>query len=165
MTGLDLVLAAIAADEGGVKNVGDGKGVTYYGQTPEWLDTYGLPVPQSPQQAMSNWSVWLAKVQLDRIVLPTYDACAHIVIDYAVHSGSFRAIRALQSALRVKADGVMGPQTLAALAVANRSALGRLVIAAGLELEGRLITDRPDQYAKYAAGWANRRARMIRRLT
>lgn len=164
MTGIEDVLTRIAADEGGVKDVGDGKGVTHYGQTEEWLKTYGLPIPKSPEQAVSNWSVWLHIVKLDLIALPAYDALAHIVIDYAVHSGTSVAIKALQSAMRVNADGVLGPQTLAMLATANRGYLAHAVIAASMELQGRIITNNPGKNAKYAAGWANRNARMIRRL-
>lgn len=164
MTPIEEVLSKIAKDEGGVKDVGDGKGVTHYGQTQGWLDHYGLPVPKTPEQAMSNWSIWLHKVKLDQVVAATYDELAHIVIDYAVHSGSFVAIKALQSALRVNADGVLGPQTFTALDAANRNQIAHNVIAASMELQGRIITDHPEKNAKYAAGWANRNAKMIRRL-
>ena len=166
MTPLEEILAKIAADEGGVKDVGDGKGVTHYGQTEEWLASYGLPIPQSPKQAMSNWSVWCAKTKLDQLVGDTYDEFAHLMIDYAVHSGSSTAIKALQSFLRVPADGALGPVTLAALKVigTDRRSLACKVMAHELRWQGRLITKKPVPNASYAQGWNDRNARILERI-
>lgn len=167
MTPVEEALSYLAIDEGGVKDVGDGKGVTYWGQTQGWLDQYGLKVPETPEQAMSNWSVWLAKTRLDQIFTTVYDAFPHTVVDYAVHSGSAIAIRCMQSALHVKADGIIGPNTLAVLSkydLVGRKRLAHEVVAAGLEYEGMLITKYPEKNSKYASGWNNRKARMVRRL-
>jgi len=164
VTSVEEAFRLIAVEEGGVGDNHDGKGTTYYGQTLDWLKSYGLPIPQSPEQAMSNWSVWAAKTKLDQLAAPTFDELLHIVLDYAVHSGSFQAIKSLQCALRVNADGVIGPQTIAALGKSNRNSIAHGVIAASMELQGIIITKHPDVNAKFAEDWAARNARMVRRL-
>lgn len=163
MTPVEEAFRLIAIEEGGVGDNHDGKGTTYYGQTLDWLNTYGLSIPQSPEQAMSNWSVWAAKAKLDQLALPTYDELLHIFLDYAVHSGSFQAWKSLQCALRVNADGVPGPQTFGALAKCNRNKVAHGVIAASMELQGVFITRHPEN-AKFAQNWGARNARMVRRL-
>lgn len=47
----------------------------------------------------------------------------YTVFDYAVNSGPKRAIRQLQECLKVNADGIIGPKTLAAANSANPIAL------------------------------------------
>lgn len=67
------------------------------------------------------------------------------LVDAAVLHGVGRAVRWLQEALDVEVDGVIGPETRAALAVADLVALARAVLRARLRFVGRVVTE---DYAK-----------------
>lgn len=157
------LLSRIVEREGGVADVGDGKGVTRYGQTPGWLAEFSLPSPQNANDAILNYSQWLDMTGLSRIVGPVADDLADIVIDIAVMSDHHKGIKALQAALQQFPDGVFGPVTAAALARADRKQLARDVIAWDMQYQGRLIT-LDSTRAKFAAGWANRMAEHVRNL-
>jgi lysozyme family protein len=76
-----------------------------------------------------------------------------IVFDAAVNQGAARAARFLQTAAGVEADGVVGPQTLAAVQAANADSL-----------IDRIKTERVTAYwetpgwSSFGHGWANRLA-------
>lgn len=108
------VIDRLLVREGGVADIGDGAGVTRFGQTQGWLDKFQLPVPATQEQARQNYRAWLTKTRLD--MLPDDLRFADAVIDYAVNSGEAPAIRALQQAIGLPAklqDGVIGPVTIA----------------------------------------------------
>lgn len=77
------------------------------------------------------------------------------LFDYAVNSGPVRAIKALQSALKVKADGWIGPLTLDALKA--RVAAGAVTgLIAGL-CDGRMsFLQRLATFAVFGRGWTRR---------
>lgn len=77
------------------------------------------------------------------------------LFDYAVNSGPVRAIKALQTALKVKADGWIGPLTLEALKA--RIAAGAITgLIAGL-CDGRLsFLQRLATFAVFGRGWTRR---------
>lgn len=113
---LAAVLDTLQAEEGGVADIGDGAGTTYYGQTGAWLAQWSLPVPQTPQQARQNWVDWLRMTRFDQ--LPDDYHAAIAVVDYAVNSGERAAVRALQRAIGMPGasqDGIFGKDTLAAV--------------------------------------------------
>lgn len=158
------VISAILLREGGVKDVGDGKGLTRWGQTPEWLEEFDLPIPTSADEAAENYHRWLLLTNLIAVCdMP--DSLADIVIDWAVHSGHRPAVKAMQRVLGVAVDGVLGTETETALQSVRRDLLARRVLAASDRYKGRLITDDPARYARFAAGWANRRAQQIEDLS
>lgn len=165
MTPLQQLLVTLVGPnrEGGVKDVGDGKGITRWGQTPGWLAQYVLPVPRSADEAIGNYEAWIAVVGLGD-VLASGDNLADILLDIAVMSSAPKAIKALQVALGIQVDGVYGGQTKAALeAAASREVIAHLVIAWDMEYQGSIITLNP-QRAEYAKGWAARMAGHVRRL-
>lgn len=162
MTPLDVLIERLLDREGGIADVGDGKGVTRFGQTPGWLAQFNLQPPDTREEAASNYRAWLTLVGLTSIV-DVGDALSDILLDVAVMSGHRQAIMALQSVLHVQADGIVGPATLAALVAANRAVLTKLIIAWDMEFEGRIIVKNPAR-AKDAAGWAARLAGHVRRL-
>lgn len=162
MTPLELLIAKLIDREGGIADVGDGKGVTRFGQTPTWLTQFNLTPPNTREQAAINYLSWLNIVGLTPIVMPG-DGLSDIVLDVAVMSGHRQAIMALQSVLHVPTDGVPGPKTIAALAAADRRELTKLIIAWDMEFEGRIIVNNPAR-ARDAAGWAVRLAGHVRRL-
>lgn len=158
------VIERVLLHEGGVADVGDGMGVTRYGQTGDWLATWGLPIPQTRDDAAENYAVWLGKIRLDEVCDfdPTLGGA---LVDWSVHSGHVVAIKGLQKALGAVADGRLGPDTMHAIYSLGtdgkrRATLG--VHCARLEFIGRIITDKPDKHARYAAGWLNRMATNIR---
>lgn len=150
--------------EGGVADVGDGKGVTRWGQTDGWLGQFNLPAPTNATEAAENYAAWMAATRLDRLIGPVVDDLADVVIDCAVHSGHAAAIRLLQSALGVTKDGVLGPATLTALAAQERRLIARRVLAARLDLLGGLIATDPGRHARYARGWLRRIGDQVVRL-
>lgn len=150
--------------EGGVKDIGDGKGLTRWGQTLGWLSQFNLPAPVNQTEAAENYAEWLRLTRLDAIIGEEPDVASDEVIDFAVHSGHYAAIKALQTALGVTPDGTIGPKTLAALAAVNRSRLAVAVIAAEMKYQGGLITGQPNTYAQWAKGWANRNAEKLIRI-
>ncbi len=156
------VLKRVLGNEGGVADVGDGMGVTRYGQTQGWLAEFGLPVPQSAADALANYRTWLAKTRLD-LLCGADDILPDAVIDYAVNSGHRLAIEALQRTISVKDDGSIGPATIAALAPFNRMAVASGVIAERLEMIGHLITYRVEE-ARYAQSWMDRIAAQVKRF-
>lgn len=164
LTARNELLAKVLQREGGVADIGDGKGVTRWGQTPGWLAQFNLPIPDSPEAAVSNYAEWLRLTGLDAVISDEADPAADFIIDFAVHSGHTPAVQLLQRALGVTADGVIGPETRAALATANRRWLALSVIAGEMRYQGGLITGNPAKYARWAKGWANRNAEKLLQL-
>jgi len=73
------------------------------------------------------------------------------VFDFGVNSGPSRAIRFLQSALGVRADGEMGPITLGAIEAADVEEKTKQVCDARLTFVRGL-----DNYWRFGRGWENR---------
>lgn len=162
---VDGILEQVLRWEGGVKDVGDGRGVTSFGQTPDWLKRWKFPVPRSRSQAAQNYRAWLQKSGLG-IVCVTDDALALLVVDWAIHSGESLAVKALQRQIGVVADGVIGPKTRAAIPETPHARLvtALALLADRMRQQGKLITNRP-MNAAYAHGWANRLADHLDRAT
>lgn len=74
-----------------------------------------------------------------------------VVFDFAVNSGPGRAVKTLQAALGVSADGGMGPVTLSALAKRDRPALIRDICARRRAFLRALPT-----YDAFGRGWEKR---------
>lgn len=155
------IVRRVLADEGGIRDVGDGKGVTMFGQTQGWLRHHGYPEPTTQAEAMTNYLRWLQDTGLIAVCAVVPDPFAHAVIDWAVHAGEGRAIKGLQSALGVRADGRIGPMTRAAIASADRGVVARKILGQRLRHVGILITDDPDRNAKYAKNWMRRIAAQV----
>ena len=162
VTPLEALIGRVIQREGGVADVGDGKGVTRYGQTPEWLTQFNLAAPRSVQEAAANYLRWIDLVGF-RPLVDAGDDLADILLDIAVMSSAPKAVKALQAALNVRVDGVLGRETLQALALTGRRRLAFLVIAWDMEYQGKVITLNP-QRAMYAGGWAARMAAHVRDL-
>jgi lysozyme family protein len=150
---IESVIALVLKNEGGVADVGDGVGVTHFGQTAGWLETHHLPVPATKEDAAINYAQWITKTGLYHVASAD-DALTRITIDFAVMNEG-RAIRALQAAIGARPDGVIGPQTRRALETIDRHAVAVKVLADWNRFLGATITAIP-QRAVYAKGWANR---------
>jgi lysozyme family protein len=79
------------------------------------------------------------------------EAIRYAVFDAAVNSGPRQAIRWLQRAVGAKDDGIIGPQTLAAVRAADPQALLRRMLAQRL----RFMTNLPT-WPTFGRGWARR---------
>jgi lysozyme family protein len=164
------VLALVLEWEGGCADVGDGKGETYWGQTPGWLESFGFAVPTTRDEAVANYRTWLVRTRL--IGVCDYpDALALAVVDWAVHAGHTTAIRSLQRALGVTPDGILGPETQESIdrldslpGSRSRQRIAARVVADRLRSLGRIVTDHPAADARYAAGWMARVADQVERL-
>jgi lysozyme family protein len=159
----NVLIARVIVREGGVGDANDGKGITRWGQTSDWLDDFGLPVPQNATDAARNYRLWLDKTGLIDVCAEP-DALADAVIDFAVNSGHVQAVKVLQRALRVTSDGVLGPKTTAALAACDRAVMAKRVLAGRIQFLGEIITAKPQKHARQAKGWMRRLAAQIEDL-
>jgi lysozyme family protein len=166
MNATDEIIVRILEREGGVADVGDGKGITRWGQTPQWLAQFDLPIPTNEMEAAENYKAWLRKTRLAELV--PYGALGEIVIDWAVHSGHVLPIKSLQKHVFTTEDGVIGPKTLVTVRGMDADdcldILAANVIADRIEQQGKLIESNPAKFARYAHGWARRNAELVRRL-
>jgi lysozyme family protein len=152
----DVCLAVVLASEGGfVDDPNDPGGATNLGVTLTTLSGWlGRPATIAEVEALTPeavapiyrqdyWQIsgcpdWPAGVDL-------------MVFDCAVNAGVARAVRTLQSAIGVAADGIVGPATKAAVAASNR-----------LDVIGRMATIREAFYhslptfGRFGKGWIAR---------
>lgn len=78
-----------------------------------------------------------------------------LVVDCAVNHGQANAVRFLQRALGVVADGKAGPITRAAVGAAVVSKLKYRMLAARIRFYGEIVSERPSQLA-FLRGWLTR---------
>jgi lysozyme family protein len=83
-----------------------------------------------------------------------------LLVDFGVHSGPRVAIRALQTAIGAKADGILGPQTIAALNAADAAGIYRMVLQARMSYIAGILQRDPSQRV-FAAGWLRRLAEFV----
>jgi lysozyme family protein len=76
---------------------------------------------------------------------------ALVVFDSAVNSGVKRAIIWVQDALSITADGVFGPETRQALALADSSEVAREILARRIDFLAQLST-----WGEFGLGWSRR---------
>ncbi|MEM9388728.1 MAG: glycosyl hydrolase 108 family protein [Pseudomonadota bacterium] len=136
------------------KNHGDWSG---WRKIDEMLDA-GQPVTRADSMLaylvkdFYRRSYW-ATMQLEPV------ASQHLVTQlllFAVHSGQVRAIKALQRLVDVKADGIVGPVTLAAVnGFEDQRGLAHLYRADVLDHYARIVQNDTSQ-AKWLRGWVRR---------
>lgn len=154
-TSIAAIIGRVLDAEGGVKDIGDGAGVTRFGQTPQWLAAFHLPTPTTRNEAALNYRAWLQITKLEQIC-DIDDMLPLVVIDYAVNSGHEKAIRALQAAIGARPDGVIGSGTRERLALADRTIAAALVLIDRNEFLGAINTAHPEKHARFTKGWARR---------
>jgi len=159
----DKVMGYILQSEGGfVNDPRDPGGITNHGVTKKvWDDYVGRETTEQEMRDLTEDDVKpLYKKNYWNVVggdsLP--DGVDYAVMDYAVNSGTSRAIRALQTALGLDADGVIGPLTLKSASEANAKDLAEKICEERLAFmkqaknpkTGSLLWD------VYGKGWGNR---------
>ena len=83
-------------------------------------------------------------------------AVRYPVFDAAVNSGVLQAIRWLQRAARVEADGILGPQSMQAIALTDGHLLCRRLLGQRLKFMTDLKT-----WDAFGKGWARRIASLL----
>lgn len=144
----DLALEFVLAQEGGLSDdPHDHGGLTKYGISQRaYPDLDIRSLTREDAAALYRRDYW-DRCRCDELP-PTLRL---VVFDAAVNQGVPSAIRLLQRALGVAADGVIGPITLAAAHDANHDALLT-------ELVARRINDYglQPQFVRYGLGWSRR---------
>lgn len=159
MTTFDTALERTLGFEGGIEsNPLDRGGRTNYGITQPSYDAWRTTTGQPKRPVDLITDVEVRAVYLADYWMPCRcdempDALATAVFDMAVNSGVWNAKLALQRALGVKADGIVGPATLSAIKATPDIVLRFLKQRAGLITE--IVIDRPGQ-AAFLHGWINR---------
>lgn len=82
---------------------------------------------------------------------------AYQLLDFSINSGIGNAVKALQRAIGVTADGVFGPVSLAALQKKSESDLIMLILAERLEFMASAAS-----WTDFGRGWARRIAANLR---
>lgn len=143
----------------------DKGGPTKWGVTQETLGVY-LGRPATVDEVRNLTEAEARKVyQHLYIEKPGFSGIAnhqlqHLLIDSGVQHGPVRASKWLQAAVNVRIDGVIGPQTLAAVNAYPWRNVYQEVFRARMKFYGRIITDNPSQ-AVFAAGWMNRLSEFV----
>jgi lysozyme family protein len=164
---LDALIERTLVEEGGfVDRPDDRGGPTKYGQTIPWLtDLLGRPVTADEVRALSreeagkHYRTFAERWGFDK-VLEAAPHCGYVLFDFAVNSGRINTIRALQRALDVAPDGVIGSRTVNRMREVDDTSVALEVLATRLELFGRLAR----KQAQFVEGWLNRVARQLRDL-
>lgn len=172
------IINGIIAREGSIytNRAADAGGPTKYGITLDTLSAYrGHQCSAADVQALTAQdatqiysAMYVTKPGFDRITDPDLEA---LLVDAAVQHGSPVAVRMLQTAAGVTADGNLGEASLAAVNGGDAQTLFFKVCAARVRLYGSLIAHDPQLQkaesagfalqAENALGWANRIAAFI----
>ena len=155
-----LIEGVIAREGGFVDHPADRGGPTKYGITKATLAEWrGRAVTREEVRDLPRNEAHA--IYADRYVRrPSYeritdDRLREHVVDAAVLHGPSRATRWLQEVVGVKADGVLGPVTGAAVNRQPPEVVGRRFAVHRIRFLGRLVTNDPAQ-AVFCAGWLNR---------
>lgn len=171
MAGLDEALEYLLEEEGGWSNhAADRGGATMYGVTQATYNSFrkGKGRPQQTVRKITHAEArevyetlyWKA-AGCDQLPWPI----SYITFDAAVNSGPKRAVGWTQSGLRLKADGVVGPNTIAAAQRVVQEGDGKALLAildARVEFLARLVQSKPSQ-AAFLLGWWRRTMRVLAR--
>jgi lysozyme family protein len=154
----DQIIEMIVRLEAGYSdNPADPGGATNFGITQRYLDNARNRWPDLPASVADlNVSQAFMLYQSDEWVeihgdqLPAM--VAPLVMDEAVNGGPGTAVRLLQESLNIAADGVIGPQTLAAAQAADPAKLAAEYAARRAVFYAKL----EDSEAQFELGWMRR---------
>lgn len=152
---VDIIDRVIEREGGFVNDPVDRGGATNFGITKKTLKEFrGENVSVDDVKNLSKEEAreiyteeFLRKPGIDKLPADIQE----FVFDFAVNSGPSNAIKQLQRVAGVTADGIIGPQTIAA---AENVSLGQLV-QARLGFIADLVKRKPEQ-SKFLRGWVNR---------
>jgi lysozyme family protein len=138
----------------------DRQGPTKYGVTQATLSGYlGRPATMQDVQTLDEATARAVYKKLyiidPRFNLITDDALRVAAIDWGVNSGPETAIHALQAAVGVSQDGILGPATAAAINSASQTHLLLVLSKARAVFIARLCQRDPRQL-EFLGGWTIR---------
>ena len=82
------------------------------------------------------------------------------LVDTGILSGPEIAIRMLQGILKVTVDGVLGPETLAALATKDPRTVNNQLVIARIRMIGRIVSKNPTQ-VRFVSNWLDRATQFL----
>jgi lysozyme family protein len=156
----DRALAQTLGFEGGWSNhPGDRGGATHYGVTQRAYDAWRVTTGQERRSVEQITDAEVQALYLADYWLPCRcddlpEPLALATFDMAVNSGVWNAKINLQRALGVKADGVIGPVTLASAAASDSSVLLRFLKKRAAFIQDVLYAHPSD--VQFIEGWINR---------
>ena len=140
----------LAADRGGATNWGITQStLSAWLKRPATVDDVRALTPEHAKAIYA--ALYYERPRIDLLPDPVDDC----VFDFAVNSGPFIAIRALQESLGVTPDGVIGPQTLAASIAAPIHAQLVGITKWRCMMLARIVRRDPSQ-AVFISGWLKR---------
>lgn len=147
--------------EGGESNHPDDRGGhTFHGFTQELYDAWRKKSGLDTRPVTQITRAEERRIALEEFWLPCKcdqlpDALALAVFDMAFHSSPHDAAIALQESLQVKADGAIGPKTVAAARAAGPVGVLYFLKRRGAEMVDIWKRDR-SQLVSFGEGWINR---------
>lgn len=155
--------------EGGVsRHPADRGGLTNLGVTQGTYDLYRTAKGLGPADVREISRQTAAEVYRSLFWEPA--ACPFLTwrlalmhFDTAVQRNPVKANRMLQEILGVKPDGMIGPQTLQVIAIAEEESILRNYLRDRERHYERRVAEAPDQ-AVFLAGWRNRLANLAKEL-
>lgn len=152
MANFDILFNRLMEHEGGyINHPSDPGGETMWGVTKRVAQAHGYfgdmrKLPKSTAKAITEKSYYKAVKgdQLDRLI-------AWQLTDAAYNHGNRQAVKFLQRAVGVTADGLIGPRTLAAVAEMDKNDVVFLFLAERLEFFTNLRI-----WQTFGKGWARR---------
>jgi len=159
----DEIIDGILQREGGYSDrVQDGGGPTNHGITAATLGAWRKLGRQATRDEVRALQSDEARdiYRQQYITAPRFDRVADarlraLLVDFGVHSGPVRAVKALQRAVDVPIDGVIGAQTLDALRQVDADEVYRAVLRERGELIAAIL-QRDKSQLTFAAGWLRR---------
>jgi lysozyme family protein len=158
----DIIEHVLRYEGGYVSNPNDRGGPTNFGITANTLGAWrGLGRPATAAEVLGMSRAEARAIYRKRYVTdPGFDAIANgdlrmIVVDCGVLYGTRRATIWLQTALGVAADGIIGDDTIRALAAADPHTVARKILKQRFQRIEAVVGANPSQMVFYR-GWMNR---------
>lgn len=139
----------------------DTVGQSVLGVTQKYYDEYtkkkGMPRKSVARLADSERRTFYKEEYADKLQMDKLPReVALTAFDYGVNAGIPRAARAVQRAVGVKEDGIIGPKTISAINQYDPKMLAAKILDDREDFYADLIKKNPAKYQKNAAGWKAR---------
>lgn len=154
---IDIVADILKREKGYVNNPADRGGATNFGITTHtyrwWTKNPNADVRNLTEAVAREilTDIYLVKPRIVELPEPVKSFMA----DWAVHSGPYMPIMAMQDILNVTVDGVIGAETLKAVHEADLSLLLRFLVRKRMLMIARIVQKSPIQ-AQFLVGWTER---------
>ena len=154
MATVDTIINNIISTEGGyVDNPADKGGPTAFGISEKANPQAWVNGPPTAKEARQ---IYMQKY----VIGPGFDKIQDKqlqaqLVDFGVNSGPAIAIKRLQEILKVPGTGVLGTETLTALATIHPEEVNNLLVAARVKMICRIVQKTPSQL-QFLEGWIDR---------